>query len=158
MYGIGVHVHLPRTLSTATPGTRSLGTDASNYESLCGTGSSSAGALAAGGWSFAATDSSADRDEPASHSTLEEELAKAGTGRSVGRPAFGTPKEVDGGEGGRHPGGHGRASARAVHALVHASAGSTFGLEQCHGHACLAQGRAATTSTAAVHGQSGSEL
>src|SRR5215813_12260687 len=123
-----------------------------NYQSLGRTGPPSAGALAAGRWSFAATDSNADRDEPASHSTLEEELAKAGTGRSVGRPSFGTPKEIDGGEGGRHPGGHG-ASARAVHALVHASSGSAFGLEQCHGHACLAQGRAATTSTAAVHGQ-----
>src|SRR5262249_4385230 len=158
MYGIRVHVHLPQTLSTATHGTRSLGTDAANYQSFGRTGPASASALAACGWSFAAADSSADRDEPAPHSTLEKELAKARTGRSVGRTAFGTPQKVDGREGGRHPCAHRRPSARTVHALVHASSGSTFGLEQRHDHACLAQGRAATASTAAVHGQPGPQL
>ena len=51
-----------------------------------------------------------------------------------------------------------KASLRVAHALVHASSGPTFGLEQRHDHACLAQGWAATSSTAAVHGQPGPEL
>jgi len=101
---------------------------------------------------------SADRDEPTTHSALEEELANEGTGRAAGRPTFGTTEEADRGQGGRHPGGHRRASPRFHHALVHASVGATFGLEQRHGHARLAQGRAATSSTAAVHGQPGYEL
>lgn len=46
-----------------------------------------------------------------------------------------------------HPGIH--------HALVHAPAGSTIGREQRHGHARMAQGRTATSSAAAVHGQPG---
>src|SRR5215475_5947303 len=155
MYGIRAHVHFQRTLSIAAPGTWSLGADTSNHQPLRRTRAASACALAAGRRSLAATDPSADRDEPATYSALEEELANEGTGRSAGRPTFGTTEEADRGQGGRHPGGHRRASPRFHHALVHASVGATFGLEQRHGHARLAQGRAATSSTAAVHGQPG---
>ena len=87
---------------------------------------------------------------------LEEELARAGTGRSVGRPACGATEEADRSERGRHPGGYRRTSARIVHAL--ALVGATHGLEQCYGHTRRAQGRAAASSAAVVHGQSGPEL
>jgi hypothetical protein len=42
-----------------------------------------------------ATDPSADQDEPATHSAVEEELANEGTGRSAGRRTFGTTEEAD---------------------------------------------------------------
>jgi plasmid stabilization system protein ParE len=54
----------------------------------------SARAVAAGGWSLAATDASADRDEPAPHSALEEGWRKKGLDGLLDAPRSGRPNKL----------------------------------------------------------------
>src|SRR5215471_3833281 len=158
MYGIRAHVHFQQTLSTATAAAWAPGTNTSIDSHLRRARPASASVVAAGRRHLAAPDPSPDRDEPPPHSALEEELAEEGAGRSAGCPTSGTSEEADRGEGGGHPGGHRRASPWAGHSLVYPAAGSALGPEPRYGHAGLAQGWAAASSAAAVHGQPRSGL